>query len=544
MDTLKAQWLRIQQQLSGLTASQKMLTASLVAIMVMTVLWWARFAGTAEMTPLLDQSLPPADVGQVQSALLSHGINSTIVGDRIMVPTDRRFEALATLAYNNGLPSNLYAAWDEMVKQMSPWDSTSKTASLQIHMKERLLGDMLATLPGVKRAIVTVNATNERRVGGSIEPSASVLIASNGDINSSKLVTAAAATVSSAIAGLTRSHVSVVIDGASYQGKDPNSDFVGGDIHEELHGQEKQKSETIRGMLPPGSLVAVAMKMEISSKTSTHTSYNPNESLIKEQDIDTENQENNQTPAAPAAEPGVASNSGLSLNSGPTAQASQTNTTEKNRTKMFIGAGKTDETIVTPGGSATVISAAVRIPRSYFVRELKSQDASGKEPDEAAIQAQVAKELPSFRSTVRMTAGMPSDENLSIDTYYDSDGQAMASVTEAASASGMSAMVGGHAKEVALGVLAIISLFMVSMIVKKSSPAPAIAVEAPVRETPHLAGLEDVAGIAADNSSTLDAMEVDDDSVKSQQMVEQVSTMVKENPDAAANLVKRWLNRT
>ena len=37
MDALKAQLLRIQQQLSGLSASQKMLTASLVAIMVLTI---------------------------------------------------------------------------------------------------------------------------------------------------------------------------------------------------------------------------------------------------------------------------------------------------------------------------------------------------------------------------------------------------------------------------------------------------------------------------------------------------------------------------
>jgi flagellar biosynthesis/type III secretory pathway M-ring protein FliF/YscJ len=38
-------------------------------------------------------------------------------------------------------------------------------------------------------------------------------------------------------------------------------------------------------------------------------------------------------------------------------------------------------------------------------------------------------------------------------------------------------------------------------------------------------------------------MEVDDDSVRTQQMIGQVSSMVKENPEGAASLVKRWLNR-
>ena len=54
MDVLKKQFDRIQQQLSGLSASQKMLTASLVAIMVMTFLWWGHYAGSSEMEPVVN----------------------------------------------------------------------------------------------------------------------------------------------------------------------------------------------------------------------------------------------------------------------------------------------------------------------------------------------------------------------------------------------------------------------------------------------------------------------------------------------------------
>ena len=46
MDFLKNQLARLQQQFNQLTASQKMLSVSLVAIMVMTLLWWGRYAGT------------------------------------------------------------------------------------------------------------------------------------------------------------------------------------------------------------------------------------------------------------------------------------------------------------------------------------------------------------------------------------------------------------------------------------------------------------------------------------------------------------------
>src|ERR1700733_2966533 len=134
METIKAQLLRIQQQLGGLSASQKMLTASLVTIMVMTLVWLSRYAGTAEYEAVLDQSLSAQDVGQIKAALDAHNIPANVVGDRVMVPSDRKLEAFAMLAYNNALPSNISGSWDEMSKQMSPWDSTSKTDTLRNHM--------------------------------------------------------------------------------------------------------------------------------------------------------------------------------------------------------------------------------------------------------------------------------------------------------------------------------------------------------------------------------------------------------------------------
>ena len=53
-----------------------------------------------------------------------------------------------------------------------------------------------------------------------------------------------------------------------------------------------------------------------------------------------------------------------------------------------------------------------------------------------------------------------------------------------------------------------------------------------------------IAGEVSEGGQTLDGMELDEDAVKAQQMVEQVSTMGKENPEGAAQMVKRWLNRS
>jgi flagellar biosynthesis/type III secretory pathway M-ring protein FliF/YscJ len=119
-----------------------------------------------------------------------------------------------------------------------------------------------------------------------------------------------------------------------------------------------------------------------------------------------------------------------------------------------------------------------------------------------------------------------------------------AGATQAAAATSLPlAALRSHGKEIALGLLAVVSLFMVSMMVRKASP---VAVAQPQVERPAPAQMsppEDVAGEATQGDQTMEAVEIDDHAVKTQQMITQVETMVKENPDAAANLVKRWLNR-
>jgi flagellar biosynthesis/type III secretory pathway M-ring protein FliF/YscJ len=107
-------------------------------------------------------------------------------------------------------------------------------------------------------------------------------------------------------------------------------------------------------------------------------------------------------------------------------------------------------------------------------------------------------------------------------------------------------MIGGNVPEIAVGALALVSLFMVSMMVRRAAPAPlpapVPAVETPRAET--ISAGEAVAGEVGAGISALIGQELDDEQLEANQMIDQVSTMVKENPDAAAQLIKRWLNRS
>lgn len=86
MEFLKVQITRIQEQLAGLSATQKMLVVSLLTIMVMTLLWWAHWAGEPEMSPLLDQSLSQDELGQITTTLETQAIPHQVVGDKASSP--------------------------------------------------------------------------------------------------------------------------------------------------------------------------------------------------------------------------------------------------------------------------------------------------------------------------------------------------------------------------------------------------------------------------------------------------------------------------
>jgi flagellar biosynthesis/type III secretory pathway M-ring protein FliF/YscJ len=546
METLKAQLLKIQQQLGGLTISQKMLTASLVAIMVMTIVWWAHYAGTSETEPVLDQALSAADMGRIQQSLTQGGIPAKIVNDRVVVPAERKLEAVALLAYSDALPNNIYAAWDEIAAKMSPWDPDSKQKSLQNQAKERFMSTMFSSFfPGVASATVMINPVSEQRLSGSRDPSASVVIKTRQgtSVDNKKLAGSVSATVASAVSGLMPTHVTVIINGVRQRVQDDSS-AQASDVYEQTAEQEKRRAELIESFYP-GAVVAVVGHIDTQSETRTETTYDQDKTFGS---VLTSKTQNESTPSASQQQPvevGAASNVGLSTAPQAPAAAEPATLDKSETTNQIFPTGSTAQ-ISRPAGEFTAVSAAVRVPRSYFVRTYKGNHPDeSKEPDSASIQKIYTEELPTIQKHVQMCTGIKGTENISVDMFYD-DGAIVfgEKAGDSAAPSSVGAVVGGHAKEIAVGALAIISLFMVSTIVKKGTPAPTIIPDAAPKETPRLAMGEDIAGIVGDGNPTLDAMEVDDDAIKAQQMVEQVSTMVKENPDAAANLVKRWLNRT
>lgn len=547
MDYFKSQLDRIQQQLGGLSASQKMLTASLVAIMIMTLVWWGRYAGEAEMTPVLDTALSSNDAGNIERTLRGANIPVKISGDRVLVPTDRRDEAIAMLSIADALPTESADAFDDLAKKMNPFMSNAQTDVVMKAGKEKLLASVIRKFPGVQEAKVVITPGSGRKFGPGVEATgiANIFMRSGRALDS-KSVQGAALLIARSESGLKPSNVSVLVDGRPQRVRsNDDGSFDGGTTAytEDLQIAKRTFEDSITSSLSyiQSVIVRCAVTIDTANKQTQSREYDKDNVISTPRETETKTVET-VAPSGPRAnEAGVIANIGQADTSSASAGgATSSETTERITNDNRVG--EKVQTIAEGPGKVTLDSVAVQIGRSHIVNQLKRGDPSAKEPDEPAIAALSTEVMETVKRNV-MFANHLTEDKVDVSFFYDAPPMLAAAITESPLSDGVTSKLTGHVKEIAIGALAVVSLFMLMMMVKKGAVAPLVVPNSLPMTPQTLESMSELAGVVRDGDPMLDGLELDDDAVKAQQMLAQVQTMVKENPDGAANLVKRWLNR-
>lgn len=559
MDAFKAQFERIRQQLAALTATQKMLVAALVAVMVLTVLYWGRYAGNAEMVPVLDQVLTDDDIGPIDHQLELAGVPHSVSAGKVLVPADRKGEILANLMFARVLPQDTHSAFETMSKEINPFMPNSQVEMAFSEATAMELSSLISRFPGVANARVIINAKDERRIEGSIPPSATVFITTKGEAENAKtLVRAAADGVAHAVSGLTPNHISVLINGASMKvpdsesSMDPSSDDLL-DIREKREFDLEQK---IRNEFSFINGLTVSVNCDVENRVMVdHTlKYDKAGTVVQPIETTSTNEETT-TAGAASREPGAVSNTGqagtngavsLDGSAGGSGGGGNSTTNSKDEAKNGVWVGQSEITTQTPAGKDSVRSVTVRVPVSYFNAIYKRTSTGAADAPAEFVSAQVA----SIKDGVKKVVGLTTDDALSVATYTDLPVNDLAMATAPSIPSSAMNSVGGHVKEIGIAVLAIVSLLMMATMVRKTTPPQLVMPPASGQPATSAAGGlgqlgsgESIAGEVGAGAGALDGMEMDEEAVRTQQMLDQVSTMVKENPDAAASLVKKWLTR-
>ncbi|MEM8874950.1 MAG: flagellar M-ring protein FliF C-terminal domain-containing protein [Planctomycetota bacterium] len=544
MDTIRQQLERIQGQLSGLSASQKMLTGALVAIMVITIMWWSSYAATGEFQPVLDGAMTPQEMADARTALTGAGIDMKLDGSRIMVPADQLEAAVSALGFANAMPGNSADSFDKMVEKMSAWDPAFKTKEFFAEAKRRKLESIILVDRNITHADVVFDLNRSTRIGQRSRNSATVSVwTRDGNVKADRgLVEGLANIVAGAVNELATGDVKVNVNGRLQRVAQSNGPIDPDQLFERRAMVEADYADKIYDTFAdiPNILVSVTAEVNPTKRSKQAVTYDQDGTVVVPTSESTTT--TTSSDGAGAGEPGAVPNIGLELAGGGGVNSSDSETAD---TKNEVKVGEQRVVEETAAGEAKVVRAVVRVPLSHIKRDFMARNPDIETPDGEMLATHEENEVARIRSILMNVVALDTADDISVETYAD---QLPPSLDDASLNAGMTlpggmsvgTMMTSYGREAVIGLLAVVSLFMVSMMVRKASPT--ITTEVPDLESA-LAQLrgESVVGEVGESDNLMDAQEIDPEMMQTKQMVEQVQSLVGENPEAAAALIRRWV---
>lgn len=557
MEFLRQRIKQIQGQLGALSLSQKMVIVLLIGFMCVAVWMMVDFAAQREMVALLDQPMDAASQNRILQKLETWNEKYELKGETILVPKSRQRKIYAMLIYAGALPEDTSVGFMSLLEDADIFTPESVRDDKRLVVKQVELGKILEMMPGVASAKVIINPGGKRMLNN-ITPVSSAMVTVQmepGAGATKKLALAIAEGVSAASGRMKREDVKVIMDGKvmpiAPAGEDISSDYLDEKVKLEQYFRDK-----VMAVLPTANaLVQVDVQPRLTKSTVQKTMIAPLDEGSLAVEIESSTREQNSQNLEKSAEPGMMAN--VAESSAGSGGSSQSEIMEDALTKKTVIAGKTDTVEKIGPGGVEAITATVSIPQSYF--EERAKTGAEEKPDAAAIQTITELEIPKIKQNVMRALGLSGskDENLVVvNTYwagaYEAGGGSglggsAASVGSEAEGKSMANIVGRYGKHIAISSLAMLSLFMVLMMVRKAGGPVEMTEE---EATTMMAGPKplDVLSVeesniaeATDANGLLEGFELGDDEIRSHQVLEQIREMVKASPDMATKLVRKWI---
>jgi len=551
MDRLRQLISRINNQLSVLTVSQRIAIGLCAALVATSLLWLLQWSTTPEMVALLPYKFSLDEQTAAESALRAGGHDYKIYNNRIYVRPDDQPNLVRVLHSAGALPEGSLYTMEDMVADTNPFMAPEERRFRQNVAKGNSLALIIKTSPFVKSAAVVINDQTKRRLGGKSDvPTASVSVElSLGRDMTGELVDGFAKLVSGAVLGLKPHNVFVTDSRTGRTMSPPHPDeALGLGYLEEVKKREAHLVGKILGLLAyiPGVRAEVSVELDGNKKLSTRVTHN--KPAIKKEDSRTSETSSGVAPGETGLQPNV----GVGLASGGTGQSS---VTEESTSEFHPPAVAKTEQIESMPFAPKGVRATVSIPRSFIVGLYKAEHPETENPTDQDLIQDQTELVTKVKSSVQRIVMAESEADVYVDVYPDinwspSGGSWNSTPTGVAvgekgmGAADTMALVKGYGPQVGLGMLALMSLFMMTRIVRKASDAvPKVPVESDDDEHegvlsvgPHAVGEAEV------GDSFLTAREVDEDTLMNQQLSKEVSRMVEEDPAAAADLLRRWID--
>lgn len=546
----------INEQLTGLNVSQRLAIGLCAALVAGSILWLLQWSITPDMMPLVKHNFTYDELEEAEGSLKSNNIRYDIRGNRIYVQDADRHNALRLLHSAGALPEGSLFDMEAVVTNENPFQSPEARAYAQNYARGNELAKILITSPFVKQASVIINPKTKRRLGGTSDvPTASVTVtlASNVEMTSN-MVESFAKLVAGAVGGLKPHHVYITDARTLRSYSVPNpEDAVSFDYLRLVKDREDHLHKKILNTLAdiPGVRIAVSIELDTSKRITqiiTHDKPTPKKEVT---------QSNESNSSRKPSELGLQANLGTAVTD---TQSGQSSIKEETVLENFEPKLSKNETTETMAYATKLVTAAIRIPRSYVAGIFNARfpdkgDPKEDDTDYVAVKGELVSQI---KNSVEKVVMAKNPDDVSVDIYSDmewnSEGGQWSRTPSGVVATQseenlMDAMgiVRTYGPGVGLGLLALMSMGMMTRIAKKATPPQQSTkrrtkVEEEDHEEPILTIESHPVGQANASESMLVGREVDDETLRYQELGSEVSRMVDEDPENAAQLLRRWID--
>ena len=547
----------IQSRLALLSTSQRIAIGLCAALIGVSFLWLLQWSATPDLVPIVNKQFSYGELESAEQALRANNIAYEVSGTTLLVKAADRHNALRLLHGANALPEGSLYDMAAAVANQNPFQPPEQREYAQNYALGNELAKIISTAPFVREARVMVNQRSKRRLGAAPDiPTASLAITLQpGQEMNDSLVEGFAKLVAGAVSGLKPHNVAItdVRTGRSYSLPGPE-DSAGLDAL----SLEKRREDHLRGKILgaladiPGVRVAVRVELDSAKRVTQKIRHDAPQPKMES------TQSTESSGGGGAAEPGVQANLGQSIQEN---SAAQTNSMEDSKVENFEPKLSQTETVEQFPYAVKKVTAAVGIPRGFVsgVYKLRFPEKAEPKDDDPEFVAVRDEQVKWVRSSVEKIVMARNNDDVEVAVYPDMEWTAEGGSWSRqpgtppvvqAGADGFNAveLLVAYGPQAGMGLLAVFSLFLMSRLAHRASAVasgsyrPGGAGAVSVGAEPVLnSGLPPIGQAVVASDSILTGREVDDDTLRYQELGEEVSKLVESDPEGTAALIRRWV---
>jgi len=562
MESLRRMIQQITERYGLLEPSQKVAIALCVVVIAGCLYSLARWSTKPTLVPIMARDFTFDQMDDAEEALTTEGIPFERSGRRLLVHEKDKYNAVRVLNRANALPEDFEFGFAKLMEE----DATFKPSQVVEHQQKVALGyelaKVIASSPSVESALVLIQQQSKRSIGQQrARPSASVkLTMKSGRPVTETVIEGCARLVATAVPGLSPHDVTVFDTRTlkAHSPKNPDELLETGLLEARKQNEQHLLAKVLAQLAYiPGILANVSVELDGSKSRIESISYS--EAEVKSEETSMTKNGSASTPG----ETGVNPNTGVALNASSGATESES---EESRTENFepkVTERKVEDIAPFAPKRAT---AAINIPRSYIMSVVTARNPDKddlRDTDTAFVDVR-DEVFTSVRGQVKSVLHAKANVDVEVDMYYDVEGaggvagvggvlgMAGADMTAAATLS-TTQMLTGYAPQIGLAALALVSLAMMMMMVRKTTHLTRSAVSSmqDEQESDEFAVAADGAllvsggpvGQAEISEGFLVGKEVDEKVLHNKELDEQVSRLVDDDPEGVADLLRRWVEQ-